>query len=243
MFLHWELCEAKKLDLPCKVHPWEENWDHPYKRTYFEINIALLLVGTEQGFWRSVELVECYQDQLASSHPRSQGPAWQVEPPGLANGCPVMVQEWWINNIMLRVPEWTIAISHEPSSVSFEWLTIVSVWRLWDCEWVTMRQIPGGSAPAQCESGPPHTWIVNPPSTSTYLASTNPDMWLSQPCSTTSILDPGNKYSHLETFSWEGQIALNQGGRGSSLLPQEQLISSYPENVNLNRTNFHPESF
>ena len=76
MFLHWELCEAKKkLDLPCKVHPWEENWDHPYKRTYFEINIALLLVGTEQGFWRSVELVECYQDQLASSHPRSQGPA------------------------------------------------------------------------------------------------------------------------------------------------------------------------
>ena len=87
------------------------------------------------------------------------------------------------------------------------------------------------------------TFFVNPPSTSTYLASTNPDMWLSQPCSTTSILDPGNKYSHLETFSWEEQIALNQGGRGSSLLPQEQLISSYPENVNLNRTNFHPESF
>ena len=29
----------------------------------------------------------------------------------------------------------------------------------------------------------------------------------------------------------------------SLYFPQEQLISSYPPNVNLNRTNFHPESF
>ena len=87
--------------------------DEPYKRAYFEINIALLLVQVrgrgrfegrdfgDQRRWNAIKI-----SYIASYHPGSQGPGWQVGPPGLANGVWDEVpgdgpSGRWINNIML----------------------------------------------------------------------------------------------------------------------------------------------
>ena len=113
---------------------------------------------------------------------------------------------------------WTIAISHERRAVS-------------------------GRQLGQCGKFL-HLHNVSPTPT-TYLASTNPDICVALSHSILLHLLHTKVVklirSHVETFWWKNSggknlenilvkraVCLQQGGPESSLLPQEQLISSYP---------------